>query len=167
VVGTIWFNKFIIQSYALVFMDFTCWLSLLHKIFSSFSILVSDLCMFYYDFNCILFCYLRSTKAGLRYLCSCNCTDMVCRVTEISSFCGIQQSRCLPTHLKTETNPVSETLYSLVFRIPDWTKPKSPVIPKYGVLLTVFIFTCNFPASLFVYYMLVYFYILDLDMCVG
>jgi hypothetical protein len=37
--------------------------------------------------------------------------------------------RCLPLHLRMETDPVSETLYSLVFRIPDdGQSPKTIVI---------------------------------------
>jgi hypothetical protein len=127
-------------------MDFTCLLYFLYTIFSFLSISVSGLCMYYHNFYCMLSCYLPSAKPGLKCLYSCSCTDIVWRVTKISSFCGTQQSRCLPTHLRTETNPVSETLYSLVFRIPDdGQSPKSLVITKYGVLLTVFIFACNFP----------------------
>jgi hypothetical protein len=40
-------------------------------------------------------------------------------VFEVSSLLGTQQSRSLPPHLKMETDPVSETLCSLVFRILD------------------------------------------------
>jgi hypothetical protein len=40
-------------------------------------------------------------------------------VIEASSFYGTQQGRCLPPHLKTDTDPVSETLRFLVSRIPD------------------------------------------------
>jgi hypothetical protein len=40
-------------------------------------------------------------------------------VIEVSSFLGSQHSRCLPPYLRAETGPVSETLCSLVFRIPD------------------------------------------------
>jgi hypothetical protein len=41
-------------------------------------------------------------------------------VIDVSSFYGTQQSRSLPPpHLRTETDPVSETLCFLVFRIPD------------------------------------------------
>jgi hypothetical protein len=38
---------------------------------------------------------------------------------EVSSFSGTQQSRCLSSHLKTETDPVSYMLCFLVFRILD------------------------------------------------
>jgi hypothetical protein len=38
-------------------------------------------------------------------------------VTDVTSF--FQQSRCLLSHLRTETDPVSEMLCFLVFRIPD------------------------------------------------
>jgi hypothetical protein len=40
-------------------------------------------------------------------------------VTEVSSFYGTQQSRCLPPHLRTEKGPFSETLCFLVSRILD------------------------------------------------
>jgi hypothetical protein len=40
-------------------------------------------------------------------------------VTEVSSFQGTQHSMFLPPHLRMEADPVSETLCSLVFRIPD------------------------------------------------
>jgi hypothetical protein len=44
-----------------------------------------------------------------------------CPVIEVSSFCWTQQNRYIPflSHLTTETDPVSETLCFLVFRIPD------------------------------------------------
>jgi hypothetical protein len=42
---------------------------LLHKIFTSLSILVSGLCMLYHNFYCIFSFYLPLTKPGLRYLC--------------------------------------------------------------------------------------------------
>jgi hypothetical protein len=38
---------------------------------------------------------------------------------EVSSFYGTQQSRCLPPHLRTERDPVSEMLRFLFSRIPD------------------------------------------------
>jgi hypothetical protein len=41
--------------------------------------------------------------------------------------------RCFPspTHLRTETDPASETLLSLVFRIPNYERsPKKPIIPS-------------------------------------
>jgi hypothetical protein len=38
---------------------------------------------------------------------------------EVGSFRGTQQSRCLPPHLWKGTDQISETLCSLVFRIPD------------------------------------------------
>jgi hypothetical protein len=48
---------------------------------------------------------------------------------EVSSFRGTQQSRCLPPHLRTETDPVSETLCCIFFRTPnDGHSPKAPVI---------------------------------------
>jgi hypothetical protein len=40
-------------------------------------------------------------------------------VIEVTSFEGTQQSRFLPLHVKTEADPVSETLCFVVFRIPD------------------------------------------------
>jgi hypothetical protein len=40
-------------------------------------------------------------------------------VTELNSSKGTQQCRCLLPHLRTETDPVSETLCFLVFKIPD------------------------------------------------
>jgi hypothetical protein len=53
-----------------------------------------------------------------RFLYICSYTNMGCPVIEGSSFKGTQQNGCLPTHLRTETDSVSETLCSLVFRIP-------------------------------------------------
>jgi hypothetical protein len=43
-------------------------LGLLHEIFTSFSILVSCLCMFYHNFYCILLCSLSFTQPGLRFV---------------------------------------------------------------------------------------------------
>jgi hypothetical protein len=106
-------------SYALVFMVLVCWLGLLHKIVTSLSILVSGLCMLYHNFYCIFSCYLYSKKPCLRYLYGCSYNDVGCTVIEVSSFYGTQQSRCLSYHLRMEADPVSETLCSLVFRIPD------------------------------------------------
>jgi hypothetical protein len=66
-------------------------------------------------------------KACLSY--SCSYTDMSCSVVDINSFKGTKQNRCLPPHLRTETDPVSGMLCSLVFRIPDDRRsPKTPVI---------------------------------------
>jgi hypothetical protein len=42
-------------------------------------------------------------------------TYVYCPVIEVSSFYGTQQSRCLPPHLRTETDPVSERLCYFVF----------------------------------------------------
>jgi hypothetical protein len=45
----------------------------------------------------------------------------------VSSFSGTQQSRCLPpSHLRTETDPVSETLCFLVFRICTMDEVRKP-----------------------------------------
>jgi hypothetical protein len=52
-------------SYALVFMDLVCWLGLLHNISTSFSILVSGLCMLYNNFDCTFSCYIPMIKPGL------------------------------------------------------------------------------------------------------
>jgi hypothetical protein len=50
-------------------------------------------------------------------------------MTEVSSFQRTEQSKCLsPPHMRTETDPVSETLCSLEFRAMD--KSKNPVIPS-------------------------------------
>jgi hypothetical protein len=40
-------------------------------------------------------------------------------VIKVSSFQWTYQSSCLPLHLWTETDPVSETLCSLAFGVPD------------------------------------------------
>jgi hypothetical protein len=40
-------------------------------------------------------------------------------VIEDSSFKGTQQNGCLPTRLWMEIDPVSETSFSVIFRIPD------------------------------------------------
>jgi hypothetical protein len=45
--------------------------------------------------------------------------DIGCPVIEVKSSSGPQQSKCLPPHLRTNTDPVSEMLCSLVSRIPD------------------------------------------------
>jgi hypothetical protein len=66
---------------ALVFMDLVCWLGLLHKISTSFSILVLGLCMPYYNLYCTFSCYLPLTKSGLRYLYSCSYADIGCPVS--------------------------------------------------------------------------------------
>jgi hypothetical protein len=42
---------------------------------------------------------------------------MGCSVIEVSSFYETRKSRCLPLHLRTETDPFSETLCFLVFRL--------------------------------------------------
>jgi hypothetical protein len=81
--------------------------------------LVSDPWMLHHNFYCIFSCYLPSTKFGFGYLYSCSYTNMGCPLIEVSSFKGTRQNGCLPTHLRTETYPVSETLCSLVCRIPD------------------------------------------------
>jgi hypothetical protein len=57
-------------------MDLACWTGLLHKIFTSPSVLVSGLCVLYHNFYCIFSSYLPSTKSGLRYIYSCSSTDM-------------------------------------------------------------------------------------------
>jgi hypothetical protein len=44
--------KFSNYSYELVFMDFVCWLGLLHKTFTFFSILVLGICMLYWNVYC-------------------------------------------------------------------------------------------------------------------
>jgi hypothetical protein len=38
---------------------------------------------------------------------------------EVALFQGLNRVSCLPLHLRTETDPVSETLCSLIFKIPD------------------------------------------------
>jgi hypothetical protein len=48
--------------------------------------LISGFCTLYHNFYCIFSCYLSLTKPGLRCLCSYSYTDMVCPVTEVSSF---------------------------------------------------------------------------------
>jgi hypothetical protein len=41
-------------------------------------------------------------------------------VNEVISFQEIEQTRCLPPHLRTETDPVSETMCSRFFKMPDY-----------------------------------------------
>jgi hypothetical protein len=80
-------------------------------------------------FFCMFSCYLLLRNCGLRCLCSCSYADTGYQVIKDSS---IRLNRVFPTplHLRTETNPVSETLHSLVFfRIPD-DKVQKPSIPK-------------------------------------
>jgi hypothetical protein len=55
-------------------------------------------------------------------------------LTEISSFYETQKGRCLPPHLRTETDPVSKTLCCIVFRIPD--EGQSPNPKYFWVLYT-------------------------------
>jgi hypothetical protein len=101
------FKTFSYKFYALDFMDLLSCLGSLHKIFTSFSIQVSGLCMLCHNSYCIFSCYLPLTKPGLMCLCSCSSIYVNCPVTEVSSF-------YLP-HLRTETGPISETLGSLFF----------------------------------------------------
>jgi hypothetical protein len=68
-----------------------------------------------------------------KQMCSCNHTDRVCREPHSVAWAynlhsshnwatlllGTQLGRCLLPHLRTETDPVSEALRFLVFRIPD------------------------------------------------
>jgi hypothetical protein len=64
------------KNYPLVFVDLIQWLGLLHKMFTSFSILVSYLCMLYHNFYCIIYCYLPLTMPSLRYLYFCSYSDL-------------------------------------------------------------------------------------------
>jgi hypothetical protein len=104
-VGTKWFHNIkFSNSYALVIMDLVCWLDLLHKLSTSFFILISGLCMIYHNFYCKFSCYLPLTKPGLGYLYRLAFYNGHNRV-------GVSP----PPHLRTETDPVSETSCSLVF----------------------------------------------------
>jgi hypothetical protein len=80
-------------------------LRLLHKLFTSLSILVLGLCMLYNNLYCVFSYHLPSTNPGLKYLHSCNDNDMGCPVIEVSSFWRIQQSRCLTWGRKQITFP--------------------------------------------------------------
>jgi hypothetical protein len=61
-------------------------LGLLHKMFTSLSVLLSGLCMLYHKFYYIFSCYISLMKPGLRYLYSCSYINMYCPVIEVSSF---------------------------------------------------------------------------------
>jgi hypothetical protein len=54
-VGRKWFHNILSLIMSLVVMDFVCWLGLLHKISTSFCILVSGLCLLHYNFYSTLF----------------------------------------------------------------------------------------------------------------
>jgi hypothetical protein len=82
--------------------------------------------MLYHNFYCILSCYFLLTKPGLSYLYSCSYTGMGYLVIEVSSFKGTQQNSCLSLHLRMETDPVSKTLCSLVYRIMDDNQAPKP-----------------------------------------
>jgi hypothetical protein len=72
------------------------------------------------QFYCIFFCYFPLIKPGLRHLYSCP-------VFQVSSFKGPNRvGACLPTHLRTETDPVCETLCSLGFTISDDGQVQKP-----------------------------------------
>jgi hypothetical protein len=60
------------------------WLSLLHKISTTFSILASGLCMLYHNFYFTFSGYLPPTEPGLKYLHSCSYADIGCRVIEVA-----------------------------------------------------------------------------------
>jgi hypothetical protein len=88
-------------------------------------ILVSGLCTLYHNFYCIFFCYLPSTKPGLRYLYSCGYTDMGCPVMHVSSFSGTQQSRCLPLTWGRKQISFSQTFLFLEYRMKNEVRKPS------------------------------------------
>jgi hypothetical protein len=58
---------------------------------------------------------------------SCSYTDICYPVADVSSVLGTQGSMCLPPHLRTERDPVSEMLCSLEYRAMDEVqKPSNP-----------------------------------------
>jgi hypothetical protein len=72
-------------------------LGLLHKIFITFSMLVSGLYMLYHNFYYTFSCYLLMTKPDIRCFCSCSYIDVGWPVVEMGSFYWTQRSRCFPS----------------------------------------------------------------------
>jgi hypothetical protein len=61
-----------------------------------------------------------NNKSGNNFIVLSQCEEAAGPEIEVSSFKGMQHSRCLPLpHLRAETDPISETSRFLVCRIPD------------------------------------------------
>jgi hypothetical protein len=58
-------------------------------------------------------------------------------LVQISTFQGAKQYVSFASHMKTEADPVSETLRPLVFRIPDDGQSANPVIFRSLLIFVV------------------------------
>jgi hypothetical protein len=119
-------------SYALVYS-----LGLFHKIFTSLSILVSGPWMLYHTFCCIyipIISLQQSLISGI-YIVSVIMTCVV-QWLRLAFSKGPNKLRVFPPHMRTETEPVSETSCSLVFRIRDGGQGQKKN-NKFWVLCTI------------------------------
>jgi hypothetical protein len=81
-------------------------------------ILVPSICVLYHNFYCIFSCYLRPNLPSLMWLNGCVNLTGVVQWLKLAFSKGPNRVGVSP-HVRTETDPVSETLCFLVYRIPD------------------------------------------------
>jgi hypothetical protein len=107
-------HKFFSNSFALVLMHLDLLARFVAQISTLSSILVPRMCVFYHNFYCIFSCYL------LRWLNSCVNLTGVVQWFRLALSKGPNWVYVFPPpHLRTETDPVSETSCFLFSTIPD------------------------------------------------
>jgi hypothetical protein len=79
-----------------------------------------------HNFYCIFSCFISWTHPGVRRMYSCCYVTWVVQWLRLALSNGPNRVCVSPCHLRTETDPVSETLCFLVFRIPDDRQVQKP-----------------------------------------
>jgi hypothetical protein len=113
--------------FAMVLLHLVLLVMFVAQIYTSFSIPVPRMCVLYHNFYWVFSCYLPPNKPGLEWLNSCvNLTEFVQWLRLALSKGPKRVDVFSPFHLRTETDPVSETSCFLVSRIPDDGEVKKP-----------------------------------------